>query len=468
MINSSYSNYSFDRSVLPVPGKDKMSFCQDDDSINSVFDSLNSLVKATTKTAAVVLIILALLSMIPMGYMDLIGWRSLRKRVFTLTRALQRTDKNLDPIDSFQTATSPWVHYFGIFITRPIRSVRNQSIIRWLIAYITYPSSLVVLSLAVASVASAIIQSSILSKLEAQSPALALSVGNLVNTVVSTVQDKGDEWANGTNDALALTETDINDNLFEWVLDATSSVNNTLNTFVDEMMSTLNDVFGDTPLYDPIVDVLNCLLLLKIKGVQSGLTWAHDNAHITLPRVNETLITDSLLSIDSNNSSNSSNSTDVTDAAISDLMNDTSSTVLAALQRAESAYRSGINLEFYFAGALFAVWVIIVLIGIGCVASVKYQEYKQRKMRIAQERQRDLLLTNPNITLDATNFQHLMVRPRPVNINECVGPRSATNAGPNLEQPGPTFRRRSVGADSSSSASEDEIFYADEKGLDKR
>jgi hypothetical protein len=68
-----------------------------------------------------------------------------------------------------------------------------------------------------------------------------------------------------------------------WVGTATDAVNDTLNTFVDETNKVLDVAFGNTPLRDPIQEVLNCLILLKVQGIQKALTWVHDNAHINMP-----------------------------------------------------------------------------------------------------------------------------------------------------------------------------------------
>ncbi|KAK7205489.1 hypothetical protein BZA70DRAFT_160557 [Myxozyma melibiosi] len=423
VVNSSYSEYSFDRSILPVPSKESLAICKDDSAINDFFDELIALVKKLSKAAMIVLIIFALLAIIIMGYLDLLQWRSLRKRVFTLTRALQRTDKNLDPIDSFQVASSHFAHYFGLLVTRPVQSLKTQAAIRWLIAYITYPPALVALSLAVASIVGAIIQSCILAQVEARSPTLVSSFGNLTDQVVAVIENKGVEWANGTNEALASSETDINDDLFGWVLDATSSVNNTLNTFVDEMTSTLSDVFGGTPLYDPILDVLNCLLLLKIQGIESGLTWAYDHAHISLPRFNESVIIDAFASTNMTNSTSkavssspSSSSNKLVSSDVSELAAETTDTVLSALKKVEAAYRSGIKLEYTFGYSLFALWGLIVLVAAVRVAKMKYTDYKQQRQQREDEHRRDMLLTNPNIVLDATNFQHIVVHPRPTEV----------------------------------------------------
>ncbi|KAK9487416.1 hypothetical protein V1527DRAFT_404365 [Lipomyces starkeyi] len=427
VINSSFSDYTFNRTLLPVPSKDTLAICSDDPEIQSFFDDISSLVYTLFKIAVIVLIVLAILAMLPMGYIEIRQWRRLRRRVYILTRSLQRTDKHLDPIDSFQVATSPLSTYIGLYVTRPIASMKNKVLVRWLIAYITYPPALLVLSLGIASLAAATAQIYILHQIQSKTPELALSIGQLTDTVVTTLQSKAVEWANGTNTALATTETGMNADLFGWVWDATSSVNNTLNTFVDDMTSALDTVFGGTPLYTPIKDVVDCLITLKVQGIENGLTWVHDNAYISLPRVNEDIIGSVLLSVTnsttvaSNSTSNStikstassnvtiSNSA-LTDNEISNLSNETSASVLSALQKLESAYANGIKIEFYFAGCLFLLWVLVVLFGVFHCAVVKYSDFKAYRKAKATE---EIRSAPPEV--DPTRFEHVVV-PRPASL----------------------------------------------------
>ncbi|KAK9461545.1 uncharacterized protein V1516DRAFT_672321 [Lipomyces oligophaga] len=381
LIDDNYSNYTFDRSVLSVPAKEELTFCSSDPIIEDFFDELTSLIHGLVKSIVIGLSVVAVIALFPMGYLDMRGWKKLRQRVYLLSRSLRRTDRNLDPIDTFMVGTSPWSNFLGLYVSRPLKSVKKQVLLRWFLAYITYPPVLVVFSLGVASLIGAILQLIVVNKLHTASPELAQQVGEFAGVVVNTVEDKAVEWADSTNMALNTTENNINDELFTWVLSATSSVNNTLNTFVDETMQVLNDVFGDTVLYDTVVDVLNCLIFLKIAGIEKGLTWAYDNAHISLPRVNETLLTSALLSV-TNSSSNStvsnstsssstiktsstinstSNTSSLNDAAIESLSAETTETILSALETVECVYRKGIRIELYFAGVFLGIWGLIVL-----------------------------------------------------------------------------------------------------------
>ncbi|KAK9470542.1 uncharacterized protein V1510DRAFT_422819 [Dipodascopsis tothii] len=286
VVANKYGGYSFNRSALPVPSKDSLSVCADDDSIGSFFDTVNGLVHGFVRAAVGLLVAGAIAAMFPMAYYDIRKWRALRRRVFVLNLS----EKHLDPIDVLEVASSPFSHFVGLYVSRPLKSIRNKTLVRWLVAYVTSPPALLVLCLAVTAFVGVWAQTALLHKLRDLSPDLGASVSSVGETVGQTLLDKSAEWADGTNAVLNATQDEINDNLFGWVDTITTSVNNTLNTFVDDMITVLNDVFGGTPLYTPIKDVLDCLILYKIDGIETGLTWVHDNAHVALPTVREDVL----------------------------------------------------------------------------------------------------------------------------------------------------------------------------------
>ncbi|KAK9454772.1 hypothetical protein V1511DRAFT_460088 [Dipodascopsis uninucleata] len=419
-INQHMSGYTFNRSVLSVPSTDTITVCSDDSAIDDFFDSLSDLIHFLLKAIIIGLAVVATVSMIGTGFLDILHWQKVRRRVYILARTLRRTDKHIDPIDSFHIALGSWSSQIGLYISKPIQSLQRQVLFRWLLAYITYPPALLVLCLGLTSLVAALAQLYILNKVREESPAIAMSVGNITADISVKLQKKSEEWALDTNRALNSTQADLNDALFSWVIVATSSVNNTLNVFVDDMMSTLNDVFGNTPLYEPIKDVLDCLILFKIEGIENGLTWVQDNAHISLPRVNESII-DSAFSGYKDNSTDNDSTTDVTAVSNSTMMNATITTsidseladnniatlssaastrVLSALTSLENNFKKAINVEFYFAGVLLSLWGIVVLMGLCRCLKFLYSEY-QKSCRLKLER-RHKELVQP----DSTRFQH--------------------------------------------------------------
>lgn len=62
------------------------------------------------------------------------------------------------------------------------------------------------------------------------------------------------------------------------------------NDVVSEITNFINATFKNTPLVNPIQDVINCLILIKIKGIQNGITWIQSKSHVTLPYLDFSII----------------------------------------------------------------------------------------------------------------------------------------------------------------------------------
>ncbi|KAK9450624.1 uncharacterized protein V1518DRAFT_370949 [Limtongia smithiae] len=421
LVSSKFTDYTFNRSTLSVPTKDTLEFCSDNSDIDDFFANLSDGMHILLKIAIVLLVLAGMLAMVPMGYLELRRWRHLRQHVYTLTNALQRTDKRIDPIDSFHVATDPLVSYAGLFVTRPVQSLRNKVAVRWFLTYVTHGPALLVLSLAVVSLVTAAIQLVFLHRLSQSTPELASEIGNLTATIVSLVDDKAEEWAYDTNTALNNTQDELNDELFTWVLQATSSVNNTLNTFVDDMSEALSDVFGDTVFYSGILKVLDCLIVYKIEGIQKGLTWVSDNAHITFPQVSEDLITEVVYAALYDNSTSTSNSTTAASNAITELADEVSDAVTSALESLEDMYHSGITLELKFAAVLFGVWCAVAVLGIlrfiWPTCSVHVHRYFGRALH---RRPSPPPPPAASPQLSPTQFLNIPLSPRPLDLS--LGP----------------------------------------------
>ncbi|KAK0528539.1 plasma membrane fusion protein prm1, partial [Tilletia horrida] len=51
------------------------------------------------------------------------------------------------------------------------------------------------------------------------------------------------------------------------------------------------DIFNNTILYSPVQNFLQCILLRKIEGIESALTWIQQNAQVSLARANADILT---------------------------------------------------------------------------------------------------------------------------------------------------------------------------------
>ena len=113
---------------------------------------------------------------------------------------------------------------------------------------------------------------------------------------------------------------------------------------VDTTITTINTVFDGTPLAEPILDVLNCILLMKIQGIQDGLTFVNENARVQFPRLDNSTFT-------SFATSNISAQSPPQDA---------SSSLVDILNSLVTKWNDAIRLQAIFAGILLAIYVFIV------------------------------------------------------------------------------------------------------------
>ncbi|KAB8346064.1 hypothetical protein FH972_023116 [Carpinus fangiana] len=277
LINESLPTYTANRSMFPVPAKEQMRFCSDNNGITSFFSELIHIKNMAQKIGIAVLVVLAVAIMLPMG------WREARRYRMQQQRAQLISTHATNNMDVIYIASRPYTAAAGLAAAGPVATDRRRALVRWVIAYCTTPAALFVLSLGAAGLFSALCQYILLRSLQKEVPALTHEVGQFAGKVVDTLTDASATWANGTNTAILDTNARINHDLFGWVNTSTSAVNDTLNVFVDQMTTALNETFGGTVLYDPITEVLNCLIGLKIASFQKGLTWVSDHAHIDFP-----------------------------------------------------------------------------------------------------------------------------------------------------------------------------------------
>ena len=135
----------------------------------------------------------------------------------------------------------------------------------------------------------------------------------------------------------------------------THSVNHTLNVFVDGMVDTLNSTFGQTILYEPILDVLNCLVLLKIEGIQKGLTWVSDHAHVDFP-----LMDANMFSAGASEKVSGSQNELLAQGPAQGAADD----IAAAVLRVTNALYRAIRQEAIISTCVLIIWFIILFIGI--------------------------------------------------------------------------------------------------------
>ena len=355
-IDSAWGNYSFNRDVFPLAEKQALTFCSDNSKIRDFFESLFELA-ATAKIGFIVgLVIAAVLAMAAMYPLEKQRWNR-QKRLSKLVH-----DKHYNPLDVIYITSRPVSSRIGIWLGDKLASGRRSVLVRWAWAYGTTLPALFLLSLALAGFFSSLCQYFVLIGVEKKVPELAEHVGDFAGDVVNSLQAVSTQWAADANGVILDFNNDLNEDVFGYVTEATDAVNDTLNTFVDKMNSGLEAVFQDTPLEQTIDSVVYCLVTAKIEGIQKGITWVHDHAHVEFPLFNNdtfSLGAQQSIQEDSDIQSFLANPRAVT----TDELTETA-------QRVADHIRNNLVTELLISTGILLTYIIVVLIGV-LVAAVR-------------------------------------------------------------------------------------------------
>ena len=359
--------FNFNRSLLPVPQKEKLTFCSENNGITNFFDDVAKIIIIARKVFLVVLLLGAILACVPMAIQEIRRWRTMQDRAKLIT------DKSFDPLDAVYIASRPYTATAGIKVAAPFSSTKKQVLIRWVIAYATSVPALVVLSLAITGLLSCLCQYILLKLVVKEVPALAADIGQFADVVVNKLDAASEAWANGTNAAILGVQGDINHEVFGWVKTATGAVNDTLNAFVGNTTELINKAFGGTVLDGPVQDLFKCLIGLKIDAVEKGLTWVSDNAQVKFP-----LLNNNTFSLGAAASIAGSNSSGSTGSFLANPGSDAQDQVTNAVVKVARHFADGIRTEAIISTCILLLWVIIVLSG---VARALYLALRAEKVR---------------------------------------------------------------------------------------
>ncbi|KAF1345522.1 hypothetical protein BDV97DRAFT_379397 [Delphinella strobiligena] len=342
--------YTVNRSLFPVPQKEKLTFCSDDKGIDDFFDDLVHIEHVAKKIFLAVIIVAAILACVPMAYREIRSWHFMQERA----KLVQSSN---DPMDAVYLVSRPYTSTAGLKLGEFFSSTRRRVLVRWTIAYATTVPALFVLCLAVAGLLGCLCQYILLRAIEKEVPALTQEVDAFADKVVYALNNASMQWALGTNVIINDTNTKINDDVFGWVNTTTGAINDTLHVFVDGMMDVLNVTFGGTILYEPVLEVLNCLVLLKVQGIEKALTWVSDNAQVNFPLLaNDTF---SLGALDKINNDTSSKDSVLATGSNSSATDE----ITSAVTHVTNALAAAIRQEALISTCVLMVWVLIVLIG---------------------------------------------------------------------------------------------------------
>ncbi|KAI5302709.1 plasma membrane fusion protein prm1 [Ascosphaera pollenicola] len=353
LIKKELPTFKFNGSMFPVPEKESLSFCSDNNGISNFFEHLTKIIKTAKIIFIVVLIVAAFLACIPMAYRELRTWRLMRRQA----EIVHASQAKQDPLDVVYQVSRPHTARAGVKLAGWLgEHDKRGTLTRWFIAYITSTPALFVLCLGIAGLLTCLCQFILLQAIKKVVPELTGEVADFSEKVVHSVQNASVSWSNGTNAVINHTNDDINDKVFGWVNTTTHGINHTLNVFMDESTKTLHKAFGGTILEDPIKTVFDCIVGMKVEAVEKGLTWVSDHAHVDFPNVpNDTFS----LALEKG----SHHSNDMTEF-LADPSDKTSDAVSGAVIKVVNAFEKALVTETCISAAVCGIWLIVVLMAL--------------------------------------------------------------------------------------------------------
>ncbi|KAI1004777.1 Plasma membrane fusion protein [Podosphaera aphanis] len=354
LMNETRDSYTFNHTVFPVAQKKKLTFCSDNNTIQNFFDDLVTVIWKASIIFTILLFVLAILFGVATAFKEIRAWRKQQNQVnFLSIHAYDR-------LDYIYIASRPHTATIGIHMaSKFFKSLKRRNLARWYVAYGTSLPALYVLSLGFAGLFSCLCQYILLTIVEKEVPKFADEIGDFSEMVYKSLDDASKEWAVNANDVIHSVNSKVNNDVLGWVQTGTGAVNNTIDKFTGEMTKVLNATFGGTVLYHPVLEVMNCLVGLKIASVQKGLTWVHDKAHVSLPEFKPEVF--SLGAAASLAAPGPSESFLASPGSV------TSDKITSAVTKVVTKLQDSIKEEAMISAVLILLWIFLLLVGLGRV-----------------------------------------------------------------------------------------------------
>ncbi|TFK67400.1 hypothetical protein BDN72DRAFT_843179 [Pluteus cervinus] len=309
-INDTFTNLTFDAAILPVPEENTVSFCNDLDL--SVVDDLG---RDLIKIAKIGTLILILLIFVLIGLNCLLEWYKWRclKRHLEYTREAWMTDPTM--VHPKAVVGGPQVtlsdHNLMVLeatmahplITKIVNGISNllrlsptqHTHLQWFFNYIFHAPALACFLIGFFGLLSVQLQLWAMGPLAAQySDRAASAVADFSATIATSINNsmynQSAVYAQDINGRVDLVQSTINDGVFGWVNGTTTTLNDTINEFYNDIQNAVSTAFGGTILEQPAQEFIRCLIGSKVDAIENALTFMHDNLKIDMPRVNQSVL----------------------------------------------------------------------------------------------------------------------------------------------------------------------------------
>lgn len=350
---------------LSVPDLKKADFCSSID-IPAIYAKLDKGLHTALTILVAFALIAAVAFVIPICWSEYRLWKyhnELHVENQVMLRAtLKDTDtEDRESVQHFHTIVFDSSHKYAAYFRRKLgfgKEKQSRALSQWTVAYMLYPHALAVLAFGLVGLLAFALQMALLSGIKNGVEHLSQAGAALSTEVATTTAEEARLWVSNTNKALASQESNINDNLLGWITTSTGTINSTLHKFVDGMNEGIDKTFAGTPLHGAVEGVTKCLVTMKLLKVADAMSWVHDHAHVTFPRVDDDVVPESSVIQDK---------TDQKSNSFADGLN----SVIEYIQKM-------LYLELWLSLACIGLWVMVSL---GAATYALIQSFRLRQQR---------------------------------------------------------------------------------------
>ena len=296
-------------------------------------------------------------------YLEVSHWRTIQDASQLLAYA---NESNNDPltkqkfnIEVVKVMQDRKADVISFFVTEKILRVRNQILInniRWLVNYAASPyllSLFLLGSVGLVLTGGEYLILHEMSQIDLEKPS-DMVFQKTKTEIYSNVNESLISWTNETNVYLDNFQDTVNENLFAWVDTTATTINNTVTEFDNKMNEAIDVIFKNTPLYDPIEQIVGCVIESKIKKIQAAMTWLAQNAKISLPVLDPKEI---IANIDQLQDGEAADSFD-------ENVDELKSKARKILQQTLQFFKDECRMSMYISLCILGVWFLFLLGGI--------------------------------------------------------------------------------------------------------
>lgn len=378
-----------DKNLLTVPPleSDDSKICTDNiPLIKSFFGSLKGVLRSCTVAVVVIFTICAVGFMVYVAWSEWREWRRLEqfrdqyRNQYLMLRnpfdayAESKSLENVDILETYQLVFHKYQSTLARWLATSLSKDQEiQRNVRWMVAFLTSPTALTLLVISLCGIIMCCIQFIVIALLSnaLNGEGASMTISSISTSMNQSLNRELADWSNSTNVYINSTEFQINQQVFGWIQNTTTTINGTVTELINDIDLVITKTFNGTILYKPMDTVVACVIGNKLDTIVAAMDWVHNSAQIHLPRVNTTELT-YLLEKTTNETSAASSP-----ASAPPMTQDIQNAIVTQIEKILTQYRNTVYTELFISLAILLIYTMQFPVAAAFILFDKYRAQAQ-------------------------------------------------------------------------------------------